>query len=52
MYPLRPSEQCHISFMFFYDYIAHDYLPNSEEIALLKSKNYKIAFIEWEDIPN
>lgn len=49
---LRSSEQCHMAFMFFYDYIAYDYLPGSDEIEELKSKNYKIAFIEGKDIPN
>jgi 4-amino-4-deoxy-L-arabinose transferase-like glycosyltransferase len=52
VFNLKSSEQCHISFMYLYDYVAYDYLPNSIEIEHLKSLNYKIAVVEGIDIPN
>jgi 4-amino-4-deoxy-L-arabinose transferase len=52
VFNLKSSFQCHISFMYFYDYIAYDYLPNSEQIERLHSLEYKIAVIESESIPD
>ncbi len=52
VFNLKSSEQCHISFMYMYDYVAYDYLPSTDQINHLKSLMYKIAVVEGIDIPN
>jgi 4-amino-4-deoxy-L-arabinose transferase-like glycosyltransferase len=49
---LRTSFQCHIAFMFYYDFIAYDYLPNSEEINQLVAQNFHLVVIDGPDIPD
>jgi 4-amino-4-deoxy-L-arabinose transferase len=42
----------HISTMFFTDYIAYPQIPSEKEIELVQSKNYPIAVIESNDLPD
>ena len=42
----------HIAVMFYTDYIAYDFIPTREQIALIKPEDYKIAILDNDTLPD
>jgi len=47
----RYSQGGNISFMFYSDYIAYRYIPTKEECQMVTSRGYKIAILDFGEIP-
>ena len=46
------SQGGNISFMFYSDYIAYRFIPTKEECKIVLNRGYKIAILDFGDIPD
>lgn len=46
------SQNGHISVMFYTSYISYGFIPNKDQISMIKQQNYKIVVIQKDSLPD